>query len=148
MNRLFLKAVVAVGITVFLFSVAMLYIDRHSELSPLETSSGATKSSTIANTEAQARQEAEIQKPSITINSATQAGKWVGGWYVFPIGPCTMVVKLGGSYWFTLPRDETRYYSDDIDSAKEAASAACDKWYANEMAGRLAVQRANEELAR
>jgi hypothetical protein len=148
MNRLFLKTVVALGIAVFLFSVAMIYIERQSELSPLETSSGATKSSTMANTGAQVGQEAEIQKSSITIDSATQAGKWVGGWYVFPIGPCTMVVKLGGSYWFTLPHDDTRYYSDNIDSAKDAASAACDKWYANEMAGRLAVQRANEELAR
>jgi hypothetical protein len=59
-----------------------------------------------------------------------------------------MIVKLGGSYWFTLPHDETRYYSKDIDSAKKAASAACDRWYANEMAGRLAVERANRELER
>lgn len=74
------------------------------------------------------------------------AGTWTNGWYVFPIGPCTMIVKAGGGYWFTLPNDETRYYSGTIVSAKETASAACDQWYSKEMAGRLAVQRANEEL--
>ncbi|MDR3792640.1 MAG: hypothetical protein P4L03_04580 [Terracidiphilus sp.] len=73
-------------------------------------------------------------------------GEWINGIYMFPVGPCTMIVKAGGSFWFTLPHDETQYYSEDIDSAKEAASTACDEWYSNEMAGRLAVQRANEEL--
>jgi len=95
---------------------------------------------------APAAQNPAAAKPSKATNAATHPGRWVGGTYVFPTGPCTMIVKLGGSYWFTLPHDETRYYSKDIDTAKRVASAACDKWYANEMAGRLAVERANEEL--
>jgi hypothetical protein len=84
--------------------------------------------------------------PTAKTNTTRHAGTWINGWYVFPIGPCTMIVKAGGKFWFTLPHDETRYYSGNIDSAKKTASTACDEWYSNEMAGRLAVQRANEEL--
>jgi hypothetical protein len=111
-----------------------------------ESSSAVSGLSSPRN--AQAGEEGGAPEPPPAPTEEVHAGKWVGAWYVFPIGPCTMITKLGGSYWFTLPHDETRYHSEDVDSAREAASTACEGWYANEMAGRLAVQRANEELAR
>lgn len=126
MMRIFMKAFLVVGIVTFL--VLVFFVPSQTK-----APSGADKVATKPPTETEVR---------------TNSGKWIGNIYSLPIGPCTMIVKLGGSYWFTLPHDETRYYSEDMDSAKEAASAACDEWYANEMAGRLAVQRANEELAR
>ena len=146
MTRLVLKAIAVLGVAAFLLSVAMLYVEREQKVSPMGEEPRATRPSATADAGTHVGQEPGPSKPSIATDAETHAGRWVGGMYMFPIGPCTMIVKAAGSYWFTLPHDETRYYSDDIDSAKESASTACDDWYANEMAGRLLVQRANEEL--
>lgn len=75
------------------------------------------------------------------------AGKWTAsGMYVFPIGPCTMIVKRDGVYWMTFPHDNTNYYSRDLASAKKIAGAHCEAWYANQMSGRRLVSEANANL--
>lgn len=144
MYRFFLKAIVVVGVLTASISMIMIFLGRDQrtpsgEVNETERPSGATD----------AQENAEAKTPAAT---ERHAGEWIKGTYVFPTGsfllPCTMVIKAGGSFWFSIPNDNTRYYSEDIESAKEAASAACDRWYSNEMAGRRAVQRANEELAK